>query len=115
MTIVMVKKRLADGSDCRKCVEATDLLKARGLWDRIDEVVWADEGQAESVGMQLAARLSVDRAPFFIVRDEAGEHVYTSVLVLMRDRLQGPGHRPSAAAVAAVTIGAIDVDDIGGI
>jgi hypothetical protein len=114
--IRMIKKRLADGSDCRKCVEATDLLKARGLWDRIDEVVWAEEGQADSVGMQLALSLGVDRAPFFVVRDDQGEHVYTSLLVLLRDRLQRPApHAVTVAATSPLNVASIDVDDVGGI
>lgn len=111
----MIKKRLADGSDCRKCVEATALLQARGLSDRIDEIVWADEGHADSPGMRLAARLDVDRAPFFIVRDDNGEHVYTSVLVLIRDRLQPVAPAAARSAPAAVAAATIDVDDIGGI
>ena len=35
----MVKKRLADGTECRKCQEATTHLQSRGLWARIDEIV----------------------------------------------------------------------------
>ena len=104
----MVKKRLLDGRECRKCAQATEQLKARGLWARIDEVVEADEGNAASPGSQLAARLGVDTAPFFVVRDDAGEHVYTSVMRLIQDRL---GKAVSDGERAA----AIDPDDIGGI
>ena len=43
MHVTMVKKRLRSGEPCRKCAQAEDLLKTRGLWDRVDEVVWADE------------------------------------------------------------------------
>src|SRR5262245_37564335 len=78
MHITMVKKRLADGSECRKCVEATDCLKSRGLWDRIDDIVWAQEGDSTSLGMKLGGDLGVDRAPFWVVGDEAGETIYTS-------------------------------------
>ena len=39
MHVTMVKKRLASGEPCRKCAQAEDLLRSRGLWDRIDEVV----------------------------------------------------------------------------
>lgn len=108
MHITMVKKRLADGSDCRKCVEATDTLMTRGVWNRIDHVVWAHEDDEQSPGMRLVEHFGVDRAPFFIVRDESGEAVYTSVLQLIRDRL---GERVSVEAQVA----AIDVDDVGGI
>ena len=108
MHITMVKKRLADGSECRKCQEACAVLQSRGLWERIDEVVWAQEGDAASAGMALGARLGVERAPFFVVRDDRGEHVYGSVLQLMRERLQ---QQVTAAQQAA----AINPDDIGGI
>lgn len=105
----MVKKTLADGSDCRKCAEATDHLRTRGLWDRIDEVVWAHEGDPSSPGMVLGAAFGVASAPFFIVRDDAGlEAVYTSVLQLVRERL---GQTVSSQQQAQ----AIDVDDVGGI
>src|SRR5256885_17107471 len=85
----MVKKKMADGSDCRKCGEVTAYLEGRGLWGRIDEVVWAREGDPESPGMVLGRRLGVERAPFFVVRDERGETVSTSVLQLIQERFGG--------------------------
>jgi hypothetical protein len=106
----MVKKRLVDGTECRKCREASEHLKARGLWDRVDEVIWAIETDPESPGMRLGCELGVDRAPFFLVRDDGvgPSAVYVSVLQLVRDRLGQPvSARESAQA--------IDVDDIGGI
>ena len=107
MHITMVKKTLADGSDCRKCAEATEHLRSRGLWDRVDEVVWAREGDPTSPGMVLGSRVGVDSAPFFIVRDGDGtERVYTSVLQLVRNEL---GQQVTTAQQAA----AIDVDDLG--
>ena len=108
MHITMVKKRLADGSECRKCQDVSALLQSRGLWDRIDEVVWAHEDDAGSPGMVLAGRFGLEHAPFFVVRDASGEHVYVSALLLMRERLQ---QEVTAAQQAA----AIDPDDIGGI
>lgn len=108
MHITMVKKRLVDGNECRKCQEASAMLKSRGLWERIDEVVWAQEGDESSPGSLVAARLGIEQAPFFVVRDTPGESVYTSVLQLMRERLQ----QEVGAVQQAVTI---DVDDIGGI
>jgi len=108
MHVTMVKKRLSDGSECRKCVEATECLKSRGLWDRIDDIVWADEGDSTSLGMKLGGDLGVDRAPFWVVRDGAGEAIYTSVLQLVRERL---GQTVSVEQQAA----AIDPDDVGGI
>jgi hypothetical protein len=102
----MIKKRLLDGSECRKCVEATEHLKSRGLWNRIDEIVWAHEDDPTSAGMALGQQLNVERAPFFVVRDVGQEAVYTSVLQLIRERL---GHHVSTREQAAT----IDVDDIG--
>ena len=108
MRISMIKKRLADGSECRKCLDATEHLRSRGLWNRIDEIVWADEGDPASIGMQLGAHLDVDRAPFFIVEDEDGRSVYTSVLQLVRERL-------GQSVSVQEQVLAIDPDDIGGI
>lgn len=108
MHITMVKKRLADGTECRKCQEATAHLQSRGLLARIDEIVWAQEDDAASPGMVLGRRLGVERAPFFVVRDEGSEAVYVSVLQLVRERFD-------AAVTAAQQAGAIDPDDIGGI
>jgi hypothetical protein len=108
MHITMVKKRLVDGSDCRKCAEATEHLQSRGLWHRVDEIVWAHEDDPTSPGHELSSRLGVNCAPFFVVRDDGVEVVYTSVLQLVRDRLgQAVTEREQAAA--------IDVDDVGGI
>jgi hypothetical protein len=108
MHVTMVKKRLKDGSDCRKCAEATEHLRKRGLLDRIDEVVWAIEDDPDSPGIRLGARLGVDRAPFFVVRDGDREHVYTSVLSLIQERFR---ERVSDQERAR----SIDPDDIGGI
>jgi hypothetical protein len=108
MHVIMVKKKLKDGSDCRKCAEVTDYLRSRGLWEKIDEVIWAHEDDPESAGMKLGARLGVERAPFFVVRDEGVERVYTSVLQLMRDRFSDVEAARDAAKI-------IDTDDVGGI
>ena len=108
MHITMIKKRLADGSDCRKCADAMGVLESRGLWHRIDEVIWVHEDDPSSPGHELASRLGVDRAPFFIVRDDNGEAVYTSVLALIRERLGDVVSEQEQAQ-------SLDVDDIGGI
>jgi len=108
MHITMIKKRLVDGSECRKCVDATAYLRERNLWDRIDEILWADEGDPESAGMVLGGMLGIDRAPFFIVRDDAGEKVYASVLQLVRERMD-------TAVTVQEQAAEIDPDDIGGI
>ena len=104
----MVKKKMKDGSDCRKCAEATEHLRTRGLWDKIDEVVWAREDDPSSPGMQLGTQYGVERAPFFIVRDENGDTVYTSVLQLIQKRF---GETVSTLDRARD----VDPDDVGGI
>jgi hypothetical protein len=108
MHVTMVKKRLRDGSDCRKCAEATEYLQSRGLWGRIDQVLWAIEDEPDSAGMALGARLGVDRAPFFVVRDANGEVVYRSVLQLVRDRF-------GQDVAQGDTVRSVDPDEIGGI
>ncbi len=108
MRVTMVKKRLASGETCRKCAQAEDVLKSRGLWPRIDEVVWADETQPSSAGMQLAARFGVQAAPFFIVHEDDGKTtVYESVLKLMNERLNAAP--PAAPPLSAVTDGDVEV------
>src|SRR5579872_6470161 len=97
MHVTMVKKRFANGETCKKCIQAEELLKSRGFWDRIDDVVWADEADPASPGMRLAARLGVDLAPFFVVREDSGaETVYESVLKIVGERLKGPAAAASA-------------------
>lgn len=108
MHVTMVKKRLKDGSECRKCAEAVDHLRNRGLLDRIDEIVWAVEDDPQSPGMLLSQRLNVERAPFFVVRDGDDEKVYLSVLRLIGERL---GKKISDQEHARQ----VDPDDIGGI
>jgi phosphoadenosine phosphosulfate reductase len=86
MRVTMVKKQLASGEPCRKCAQAEELLKNRGLWDRIGEVVWAIEGDLQSPGMRLATKHRVDLAPFFVLTDDSGnERVQTSALLLVRE------------------------------
>src|SRR6187551_3607314 len=102
MHVTMVKKRLANGQPCEKCVQAEELLKRRGLWQRIDEVVWADESDPSSAGMQLAEAKAVKLAPFFIVKDDAGEQVYTSALGFIKERLS------DAPVFVAVSASALD-------
>src|SRR5262250_3291752 len=62
MRITMVKKRLRDGSECRKCAQATQQLESRGLMGRIDEVLETREGDSASPAAQLAARFGIDTA-----------------------------------------------------
>ena len=108
MHVTMVKKKMADGTDCRKCAEVTAFLQQRGLWGRIDEVVWAYENDPQSPGMLLGARLGVERAPFFVVRDGRGETVYTSALQLIQERF-------GTDVTTAERARDVDPDDVGGI
>jgi phosphoadenosine phosphosulfate reductase len=90
MHVTMIKKELADGSPCKKCIQAEEVLRRRGLWEQIDEVVFAKEADPGSPGMRLAAQYHVELAPFFVVREGEREVVYTSVIELMRERLASP-------------------------
>lgn len=85
MKITMVKKRLASGEPCPKCAQAEELLRRRGLWERVDERVWADEADPSSAGWALAAEHDVALAPFFVVtRDGAAPEVFTSALAFVK-------------------------------
>jgi len=108
MHVTMVKKRLANGEPCRKCAQTEEMLRQRGLWERIDEVVWALEGDPSSPGMVLAQRFGVEEAPFFLVSEDGDRVVaYRSALQLIREKLQpaarhgGNGRRSGGAAKAA--------------
>lgn len=92
LQVVMVKKRLASGEPCAKCLLAESWLRERGLWEQITRVVWADETDAESEGMRLARTHGVSLAPFFLVfeasdvgaAEPAKVDVLTSTLHLAR-------------------------------
>lgn len=90
MTITMIKKLLSGGEPCRKCAQAEALLRRRGLWARIDEVVIAEEDDPESPGQKLAREHGVHLAPFFLDRTGETVTVYTSVLELMAKVLAPP-------------------------
>jgi phosphoadenosine phosphosulfate reductase len=113
MQVTMVKKQLLNGEPCRKCNQAEDMLKARGVWGRIDRIAVAEEGNDGSEGMRLGREHGVDTAPFFIVnKDDGAQLVYTSTLKLMRD-VFGTADTlivaPSPVALAESTLGLDDV------
>jgi len=86
----MVKKILLDGSPCGKCSQAEEILRKRGFWDRIDQVVIANEADSQSEGMRLAREKDIVLAPFFIVEDENGEErLYTRVFRFIKEELEG--------------------------
>lgn len=98
MRITMVKKRLASGAPCKKCQQAEDMLRRRGLWERIDEVVVADETDPISPGMVLGRKHAVTLAPFFVVtEDDGSETVFTSAPRLAKERLRDDASRGDSA------------------
>ncbi len=70
MKITLVKKILADGSPCKKCADVIAKLEDNDQMKFIDEILVADERDADSAGMKLAAKHDVSRAPFFVVEHE---------------------------------------------
>jgi hypothetical protein len=88
MDVTFVKKIKLDGSPCRKCVEVEDRLRKADLMTRITRVVIADERDATSEGMRLAAERGVEAAPFFIVDDGGKETIYTSYVKLLKEVLE---------------------------
>ncbi|OUS23603.1 hypothetical protein A9Q99_26500 [Gammaproteobacteria bacterium 45_16_T64] len=89
MKITLVKKILADGSPCKKCGDVLGRLEDSGQMSRIDEVLVADERDPNSPGMLVAAKYSVDRAPFFLVEKEDGVvDIYTVYFKFVKDVLE---------------------------
>ncbi|EGG94755.1 hypothetical protein IMCC1989_2380 [gamma proteobacterium IMCC1989] len=86
--ITFVKKIFADGSPCKKCGEVMEKMEAANQMRFIDEVVVADEADADSLGMLLAKQYDVSKAPFFIVEQVDGQvDVYTIYFKLVKDVL----------------------------
>lgn len=92
MNITMVKKIRPDGSFCRKSAEVSDKLDRLNLSDRINDVVFADEREFFSPGLELARRHGVKAAPFFIVERDDLTQVYTKYSRFLKEVL---GHRTS--------------------
>ncbi|WP_428603089.1 hypothetical protein [Sedimenticola sp.] len=87
--ITMVKKLTRDGQPCAKCRDVEARMRREGLFDQIDRVVIAQEGDLSSEGMRLAEIYQVDRAPFFLVADDNGDvQIYTVYFKLLRDVLK---------------------------
>lgn len=85
--ITFVKKVLADGQPCGKCADVEARLTAGDHWGAIDRLVVADERDPSSEGMRLAAELSVERAPFFVVENSVNTTVYTVYLKFAKEIL----------------------------
>jgi phosphoadenosine phosphosulfate reductase len=97
----MVKKQLLNGEPCAKCAQAEQMLRDRGHWQSIDQVVWAKEGDPESPGMRLGAEHGVTLAPFFIVEDaNTPPQVYTSTIKFIKEQLGSTATEAQAASAA---------------
>jgi hypothetical protein len=104
MTVTMIKKIKLDGAPCRKCADVIDRLERAGLTSRIDRVVVADERDADSEGMRMAAELGVDAAPFFVVERGGERTIYTSYVKLLKEVLEAqPSETDEAVEIAANT------------
>lgn len=90
MHITFVKKRLANGEFCAKCLEVEARLQRDGHRARIDETLIADEADAGSPGQRLAQQHGVERAPFFVVRNQDATAVHSVCLRFVREGLNGP-------------------------
>jgi phosphoadenosine phosphosulfate reductase len=100
--ITMVKKLLANGQPCSKCVQAEEMLRARGVWEQIDEVVWAREDDPDSAGARLAQHHDVELAPFFLIEEPGqADRVYTSTLKFIKELSAAKAAAPAATAPAA--------------
>ncbi len=106
MHVTMIKKRLENGEPCQKCAQAEELLRRRGLWERIDEVVVADVRDPSSPGYQLASQHGIDLAPFFIVKRDDQSVIYTSVLKLIGEVLSPKPTETAAGVPDAATLAA---------
>ncbi|MCZ6709846.1 MAG: hypothetical protein O7B25_05750 [Gammaproteobacteria bacterium] len=98
MHITLVKKILANGEPCRKCNDVEARLRNSGAWERIDEVVIADERDPQSPGMRLASDLKVERAPFFVVTEDGEQRVYTVYFKFVKEVLDQSVNPQQAAA-----------------
>ncbi|MEB8431880.1 hypothetical protein OO007_06540 [Cocleimonas sp. KMM 6892] len=74
--IIFVKKKLATGEWCAKCIDVSNRLEKDGTLRYIDRIVVADVNDAQSEGIQLALKHNMDRAPFFIVTDSNTTQIF---------------------------------------
>ncbi|RVU84821.1 hypothetical protein EOL70_11285 [Leucothrix sargassi] len=73
--VTFVKKKLENGDWCAKCNDVSARLEKDGTLDFIDRTVVADLRDPKSEGIQLAEQYSMDRAPFFVVKDPETDSV----------------------------------------
>ncbi len=86
--ITFVKKILANGSPCAKCADVEKKLQDGSQLQYIDETLIADERDPSSPGMQLASKLNVERAPFFVVEENGNTQVFTVYLKFVKEVLK---------------------------
>jgi len=67
-TVLMVKKRMKDGRDCRRCEQIQELIERDELEKHVDATVFAIEGEENSEGVRLSKEFGMRTAPFFVVR-----------------------------------------------
>ncbi len=84
MKIVMVKKLMEDGLECKKCQEVSARLKLNDELQYIDEIIWADVNDPESAGYKVAGEYGIDIAPFFVVDDNGKTTLYKTYLELKK-------------------------------
>lgn len=67
-TVLMVKKRMQDGEDCRRCKQIQSLIERDSLTDKINDTLHVVEGDNNSVAAKLSREFGMRTAPFFVVR-----------------------------------------------
>ena len=72
-TVVMVKKRMDDGNDCKRCVEIQQRLDSDGVVS-VEKTLYAEEGVEDSDGVQLSKEYGMRTAPFFLVKQPNSEN-----------------------------------------
>ncbi|MBN2682991.1 MAG: hypothetical protein JXR58_10825 [Bacteroidales bacterium] len=85
MKIIMVKKFLEDGSECKKCIEVYERIQKNDELKYINEIIYADLREPQSEGIVLAEKYDIDIAPFFIVEKDNNISVFTSYMQLRKE------------------------------
>ena len=69
-TVVMVKKRLKDGSDCRRCAQIQERIEKDDFGDQISQTLFVEEGKDDTLGARLSKQFKMRTAPFFVITYE---------------------------------------------
>lgn len=88
-TVLMVKKRMSDGGDCKRCVDIQKRLDTDGIVS-VERTLYAEEGVEESDGVRLSKEFGMRTAPFFLVKQPGSESFeavesYFKVKKMMKD------------------------------